>query len=86
MAEIEPAHDAARGEPDGVALRTSEPAPPLHATGDTVPEPSAELLDRDAEPGAGPEKPDDEDRGSVGRRFIGSTPFLIGRASCRERV
>ena len=31
MPEIEPAHDAARGEPDGVALRTSEPAPPLVA-------------------------------------------------------
>ena len=77
MAEIEPAHDAARGEPDGVALRTTEPAPPLHAAGETDPEPSADLLDRDGEPGAEPEEPDDEDRGSVGRRFIGSTPFLI---------
>ena len=73
MAEIEPAHDAARGEPDGVALRTSEPAPPLLATGETDPEPSADLLDRDGKP----EEPDDEDRGSAGRRFIGSTPFLI---------
>ena len=77
MPEIEPAHDAARGEPDGVALRTSEPAPPLHATGETDPEPSPDAGDRNGEPGAGPEEPDDEDRGSVGRRFIGSTPFLI---------
>ena len=77
MAEIEPAHDAARGEPDGVALRTSEPAPPLHATGETDPEPSPDAGDRNGEPGAGPEEPGDEDRGSVGRRFIGSTPFLI---------
>ena len=77
MAEIEPVHDAARGEPDGVALRTSEPAPPLHATGETDPEPSPDVGDRNGEPGAGPEEPDEEDRGSVGRRFIGSTPFLI---------
>ena len=77
MAEIEPAHDAARGEPDGVALRTSEPAPPLHATGETDPEPSADVLDGDGEPGAEREEPGDEDRDSVGRRFIGSTPFLI---------
>ena len=54
MAEIEPAHDAARGEPDGVALRTSEPAPPVLATGETDPEPSADLLDRDGERGAEP--------------------------------
>ena len=73
MAEIEPAHDAARGEPDGVALRTSEPAPPLLATGETDPKPSSDVLDREGKP----EEPNDEDRGSVGRRFIGSTPFLI---------
>ena len=73
MPEIEPAHDAARGEPEAVALRTSEPAAPLHAAGETDPEPSADLLDRDGGPG----EPDDEDRGSAGRRFIGSTPFLI---------
>ena len=76
MPEIEPAHDAARGEPEAVALRTSEPAATLHAAGETDPERSADLLDRDREPEE-PEKPDDEDRGSVGRRFIGSTPFLI---------
>jgi hypothetical protein len=50
MAEIEPAHDAARGEPDGVALRTSEPAPPLLATGETDPKPSADVLDREGKP------------------------------------
>jgi signal peptidase I len=69
MAEIEPDEDA-REEPDGLALRTSEPAAPLRTADDPDPEPTADLQDAEGEP-------EEEDRGSAGRRFVGSTPFLI---------
>jgi signal peptidase I len=80
MPEIEHADDDAPDQPDGVALRTSEPAPPLHATDETDLKPSADLRDQDGhldgptwdEPEHGEERGD-----SAWRRFIGSTPFLI---------
>jgi len=78
MPEIEPAHDDARDQPDGVALRTSEPAPAVHAANETDPEPSADLRDQDGDPG-GPNRnePAEEGKDSAWRRFLGSTPFLI---------
>ena len=80
MPEIEPAHDDARDEPDGVALRTSEPAPPLHAATRPIwsraPTCATRRPPRWPEPGDEPEH--DERTGRLGgRRFIGSTPFLI---------
>ena len=81
MPEIEHAHDDARDQPDGVALSTSEPAPPLHATDETDLEPGAGLRDHDGHlggPTRGEPEHDEEDRGdSAWRRFVGSTPFLI---------
>jgi signal peptidase I len=79
MPEIEPAHDDARDQPDGVALRSSEQTPPLHAANETDLEPSADLRDHDGDPG-GPtrdEPEDEEGKDSAWRRFLGSTPFLI---------
>ena len=79
MPEIEPAKDDARNQPDAVALRTSEPAPPLRAADQTDLKPSADLRDRDGHPG-GParDEPVHDDGGdSMWRRFVGSTPFLI---------
>jgi signal peptidase I len=79
MPEIEPAHDDARDQPDGLALRTSEPAPPMHAANETDLEPSADLRDHDGDPrGQTRHEPEDvEDKDSAWRRFLGSTPFLI---------
>jgi signal peptidase I len=80
MPEIEHAKDDARDQPDAVALRTSEPAPPLHAADQTDLEPSADLRDGDGRPdGSARDEPvRDQDRGdSLWRRFVGSTPFLI---------
>jgi signal peptidase I len=76
MAEIEPAHDDARDQPDGVAVRNSEQTPPLHAAHETDLEPSTDLRDHD---GGGPTRgePGEEGKGSAWRRFLGSTPFLI---------
>jgi signal peptidase I len=76
MAEIEPAHDDARDQPDGVALRSSEQTPPLHAAHETDLEPSSDLRDHD---GGGPtgNEPAEEGKDSAWRRFLGSTPFLI---------
>jgi signal peptidase I len=80
MPEIEHAKDDARDQPDAVALRTSEPAPPLHATDQTDLKPSADLRDQDGHPG-GPARDeavhDDDGGDSMWRRFVGSTPFLI---------
>ncbi len=81
MPEIEHADDDAPDQPDGVAIRTSEPAPPLHAADETDLKPRADLREQDghldAPTRAEPEH-DEEDRGdSAWRRFIGSTPFLI---------
>jgi signal peptidase I len=79
MPEIEPAHDDARDQPEAVALRTSEPTPPVHAANETDLEPSADLRDQDGDPG-GPtrhEPKDEEGKDSAWRRFLGSTPFLI---------
>jgi signal peptidase I len=77
MAEIKRANDDAADEPETIALRTTEPAPPLHA----AVEPSADA----AAPNGGAERPVDEadrsgdetEKDSAGRRFVGSTPFLI---------
>lgn len=80
MPEIEHADDDAPDQPDGVALRTSEPTPPLHATDGIDLEPSADLRDQDGHlDGPTQDEPEhEEDRGdSAWRRFIGSTPFLI---------
>jgi signal peptidase I len=76
MAEIEPAHDDARDQPDGIAVRSSEQTPPLHAAHETDLEPSSDLRDHD---GGGPTRgePGEEGKGSAWRRFLGSTPFLI---------
>ena len=76
MPEIEPAHDDARDQPDGVALRSSEQTPPLHAASETDLEPSSDLRDHD---GGGPtgNEPAEEGKDSAWRRFLGSTPFLI---------
>jgi signal peptidase I len=79
MPEIEPAHDDARDQPDGLALRISEPTPPMHAANETDLEPSANLRDHDGDQG-GPtrdEPKDVEGKDSAWRRFLGSTPFLI---------
>jgi len=79
MPEIEHAKDDASDQPDAVALRTSEPAPPWHAADQTDLKPSADLRDRDGHPG-GPARDElvHDDRGdSMWRRFVGSTPFLI---------
>jgi signal peptidase I len=81
MAETEHADDDAPDQPDGVALRTSEQAPALHATDETDLARSADLRDQDGHlDGRRTHEPehDEEDRGdSAWRRFIGSTPFLI---------
>jgi signal peptidase I len=80
MPEIEHANDDAPDQPDGVALRTSEPAPPSHATDETDLEPGADLREQDGHlDGPTRDEPEhDEERGdSAWRRFIGSTPFLI---------
>jgi signal peptidase I len=75
MAEIKRANDDAADEPETTALRTTEPAPPFHAPV----EPSTDAV----APNGGAERPSDEadrsgeERDSAGRRFIGSTPFLI---------
>ena len=75
MAEIKSANDDAADEPETIALRTTEPAPRLHA----AVEPSTDA----AAPNGGAERPVDEtdhsgdERDSAGRRFVGSTPFLI---------
>jgi signal peptidase I len=79
MPEIEPAHDDARDQPDGAALRTTEPAPPMRTADEPDQERGADLRDRDGHPD-GPtraEPGDEEDRGSAWHRFLGSTPFLI---------
>jgi signal peptidase I len=82
MPEIEPAHDDARDQPEAVALRNSEPTPPVHTANETDLEPGADLGDHDGEPGGPtrdePEHDEEDRRGeSWWRRFIGSTPFLI---------
>ncbi len=79
MPEIEHANDDAPDQPDGVALRTTEPAQSLVAPDETDPEPHADLRDRDGHPdGPTRDEPRDEaDRGSAWHRFLGSTPFLI---------
>ena len=75
MAEIKNANDDAADEPETIALRTTEPAPPLQA--------AVELRTDAAAPNGGAERPVDEadraedERDSAGRRFVGSTPFLI---------
>ena len=75
MAEIKRANDDAADEPETIALRTTEPAPPLHG----AVEPSTDAV----APNGGAERPSDEadrsgdERDSAGRRFVGSTPFLI---------
>jgi len=75
MAEIKRANDDAADEPETIALRTTEPAPPLHA--------AVEPITDAAAPNGGAERPVDEadraedERDSAGRRFVGSTPFLI---------
>ena len=75
MAEIKRANDDAADEPETIALRTTEPAPPFHAPV----EPSTDAV----APNGGAERPSDEadrsgdERDSAGRRFVGSTPFLI---------
>ena len=75
MAEIKRANDDAADEPETIALRTTEPAPPFH-------EPIEPSTDAVA-PNGGAERPSDEadrsgdERDSAGRRFVGSTPFLI---------
>ena len=77
MAEIKRANDDAADEPETIALRTTEPAPPLHE----AVEPSTDAV----APNGGAERPSDEadrsgdetERDSAGRRFVGSTPFLI---------
>jgi hypothetical protein len=51
MPEIEPAHDDARDQPETVALRTSEPTPPLHAANETDLEPDADLGGHDGKTG-----------------------------------
>jgi signal peptidase I len=75
MAEIKRANDDAADEPETIALRTTEPATPLHA--------AVEPITDAAAPNGGAERPVDEadragdERDSAGRRFVGSTPFLI---------
>ena len=75
MAEIKRANDDAPDEPETIALRTTEPAPPLHA----AVQPSTDV----AAPNGGAERPVEEadrsgdEKDSAGRRFVGSTPFLI---------
>jgi len=77
MAEIKRASDDAADEPETIALRTTEPAPPLHE----AVEPSTDAV----APNGGAERPSDEadrsgketEKDSAGRRFVGSTPFLI---------
>ena len=77
MAEIKRANDDAADEPETIALRTTAPAPPLHE----AVEPSTDA----AAPNGGAERPSDEadrsgdetEKDSAGRRFVGSTPFLI---------
>jgi signal peptidase I len=77
MAEIKRANDDAADEPETIALRTTEPAPPLHeavepSTDAVAPNGGAERsVDEADRPG------DETERDSVGRRFVGSTPFLI---------
>ena len=76
MAEIKRANDDAADEPETIAIRTTEPAP-LH----TAVEPSTDAV----APNGGPERSSDEadssgdeaEKDSAGRRFVGSTPFLI---------
>ena len=77
MAEIKRANDDAADEPETIALRTTEPAPPLP----TAVEPSTDAV---ASNGGADRSGDEADRsgdetekGSAGRRFVGSTPFLI---------
>jgi signal peptidase I len=81
VSEIEHAHDDAPDQPDGVAHRTREPAPPLIAADETDLEPIADLRDQDGHldgPALDEPEHDEEERGdSAWRRFIGSTPFLI---------
>jgi signal peptidase I len=77
MAEIEPAHDDARDQPDGVAVRSSEQTPPLHAANETDLEPSADLRNHDPGGPTRDEPEDEEGKDSAWRRFLGSTPFLI---------
>jgi signal peptidase I len=81
MPEIEHAHDDAPDQPDGVALRTPEPAPPLHTTDRTDLDPSSDLRDHDGHPGGPtrdePEHDEQDKGGSAWNRFLGSTPFLI---------
>ena len=80
MPEIEHAHDDAPDQPDGVALRTPEPASPLHPEDGIDLEPGAGLRDHDGHPGPtrdGPEHDERDKGGSAWNRFLGSTPFLI---------
>jgi len=75
MPEIERANDAA-DEPETIALRTTGPAPLQ-----TTLEPSTDAV----APNGGAERPSDDadhsgdeaEKDSAGRRFVGSTPFLI---------
>ena len=75
MAEIKRANDDAADEPETIALRTTEPAPPFHEPVEPSPDAVA--------PNGGAERPSleadrsEDERDSAGRRFIGSTPFLI---------
>ena len=75
MAEIKRANDDAADEPETIALRTTEPAPPFH---EPI-EPSTDAVTTNG----GAERPSleadrsEDERDSAGRRFIGSTPFLI---------
>jgi len=77
MAEIKRANDDAADEPETIALRTTEPAPPFHAA--VEPNTDAVAPNGDAErPSDGADRSGDEtEKDSAGRRFVGSTPFLI---------
>ena len=81
MAEIERADDAAE-ESEGLSLRTTDPVPQLHAsvepsTDSVAPNGGSGRSTDEAERSETEPRQDETEKDSAGRRFVGSTPFLI---------
>jgi signal peptidase I len=77
MAEIERADDDVADEPEGVTLRTTEPPPPKHAAVGSDTGTVAPTGDDERSSDEGDRSRDQTEKESPGRRFVGSTPFLI---------
>ena len=82
MAEIERGRRCCGGARRALALRTTDPVPQLHAsvepsTDSVAPNGGSERSTDEAERSETERPQDETEKDSAGRRFVGSTPFLI---------